>query len=255
MFRSTQARIPLANRFEGLYIHDVNPDEYAIEWPSLSAPSRHQASAQNEPSRPRSNRRPPVVTSIHPERDDPSVYRKRKQEPKNVTMVVDSIVKFRVRDFNSDLKDFGIENVDCAIHKFPAATASQIEDYTPRNVKANKTHGLLIHSGTNSVHQKTREGELVWTDEEIAQQILDTGIQARKDGVRIVLVSSLIVRRGKFWNRRVSNINSILNELCHQNNFIFINNQNINLSHLEDGLHLTDEGLSILKDNFLRALY
>ena len=73
--------------------------------------------------------------------------------------------------------------------------------------------------------------------------------------MRVILVSSLVVRRGRFFTNRISNINAILHELCHQNDFIFISNSNINFSHLEDGLHLTDEGLDILKENYLKALY
>ena len=170
-------------------------------------------------------------------------------------MVVDSMVKFRVRDFNQDLKDFGIHNVNCKIHKFPAATAEQIADYTPSNVRRNKPDGLLIHAGTNSLGVKDGEGEVLWTDEEIAEQIADIGLRARQDGVRKIFISSLISRRGRFFNDRISNINSILHEICHQNDFIFISNCNINFSHLEDSLHLTDEGSSVLNENFLQALY
>ena len=278
--------LPTTNRFEGLQIYDCNPDEYEIEWPSASQPS-HNTTIQCENSRPDSSdfnssrfnqvsnnsspvsssksypvltnsRRPSTVTSNFPENDDPSRYRKRKPapaEPKNITMVVDSMVKFRVRDFNQDMRDYGIHGVKCMIHKFPAATAEQIEEYTPGNVRRNKADGLLIHSGTNSLGVKDRFGNLVWTDEDIIAQIVGTAFRARKDGVRKIFISSLIERRGRFFNEKISNINSILYQICHQNDFIFINNCNLNSSHLQDGLHLTDEGLSILNENFLQALY
>ena len=204
------------------------------------------------------SKRPTIVTTENPENDDPAKYRRAKSAPigpKNVTMVVDSMVKFRVRDFNQDIKDYGIQNVKCKIHKFPAATAEQISEYTPSNVRRNKADGLVIHAGTNSLGVKDGDGNLLWTDEEIAEQIADIAFRARKDGVRKIFISSLIVRRGRFFNERITNINSLLHEICHQNDFIYISHCNINFSHLEDALHLTDEGLSVLSENFLQALY
>ena len=200
--RSTRARenhpssFPqLSNRFQGLQIFDCNPEEYEVQWPTASSQdNRVKPSVKRDTSR-----RPAVVTSKFPENDDPSRYRKAKPKKKNITLVVDSMVKFRVSDWNQDLKNFGIDNVWSDICKFPAATACQIADYTPRSVKENKADGLLVHSGTNSVSRKTEDGELRWTDEEIAKQIIDTGIQAKIDGVRNVLISGLILRRGKLW--------------------------------------------------------
>ena len=174
-------------------------------------------------NRPSIVKRPSVVTTKNPENDDPAKYKRPK--PKNVTLVVDSIAKYRVREFNQDLKDYGINNVNAKIHKFPAGTAAQIKDYTPRNVREDKSDGLLIHAGTNSLPRKDEDGNLIWTDEEIAQEIIDIGLRARKDGVRVILVSSLVVRRGRFFTSRISNINAILHELCHQNDFIFISKQ------------------------------
>ena len=118
----------------------------------------------------------------------------------------------------------------------------------------NNTNGLVIHAGTNSL----RWG-LKLSDEQIAEQVINIGKDGMNDGVEKVFISSLIFRgpKTKFLNPRILNINRILYELCQQNGFIFINNDNITADFISpiDDIHLKDEGTVLLKQNFLRALF
>ena len=53
----------------------------------------------------------------------------------------------------------------------------------------------------------------------------------------------------------VKSVNNKIIEMCNENNFTFIDNSNISKSHIyEDGLHLADNGRSVLVENFTREL-
>ena len=54
--------------------------------------------------------------------------------------------------------------------------------------------------------------------------------------------------------RRRTELNRLLKEMCYDLGFIFIDNDNIMLEHLYDGVHLNHDGSDILAINFLHAL-
>ena len=150
-------------------------------------------------------------------------------------------------DFNKDIENYGIRDVSCKIHKFPGAKARQIEYYANINIQDDDTHGLIIVSGTNSL--RSTLGKPDHTDEEVAHSILRTGLSARSQGVVKILVSGVITRRGMHYQRRISNINRILKDECCKQGFIFIDQTNISMEHLnsEDGLHLNFAGRKFLR--------
>ena len=53
---------------------------------------------------------------------------------------------------------------------------------------------------------------------------------------------------------RCYSLNDTLKRMCQENGFVFIDNENISLSHLYDGVHLGKPGSRILEDNILKAL-
>ena len=257
------------NRFEGLRIYDCNPDEYEVEWPLDAEPCRrHDSRPQPKlsdssfsPALNPTKRRPNVVTSNFPENDDPANYRKVKTVPekrpfnktqnRNITIVGDSLIRsIRREEINEEATRFGLKDVTIEVCKFPAGTVRQIDHYAKINIWDNEADGLIVHAGTNSLRPS-----LKLSDEKIAEDIIKIGKEAQRDGVRKVLISSLIFRKSRFFNTRISNINKILYDLCHQNGFIFIDNTNIDSSYLKDGLHLNFDGNDLLKQNFLQALY
>ena len=47
-------------------------------------------------------------------------------------------------------------------------------------------------------------------------------------------------------------MNNILQQLCRTHGFVFVDNGNITVDHLQrDGIHLTEEGSVILANNYL----
>ena len=49
-------------------------------------------------------------------------------------------------------------------------------------------------------------------------------------------------------------LNDMVEERCCEENFVFINNDNISLSHLYDGVHIGNKGSEILAKNYVKAL-
>ena len=111
---------------------------------------------------------------------------------------------------------------------------------------------MILVGGTNDLSR--RNGRRQLTDEEIANNLLATGEAARAQGVTNIFISSVIHRTGHYYERRNVIINRFIEEGCRQRGFIFINNNNIRVYHT-DGLHLNDEGTSLLKTNIINRMY
>ena len=69
-----------------------------------------------------------------------------------------------------------------------------------------------------------------------------------------MFIGGVITRKVFYMQKRCEELNKVLENLCKINNFIFIDNSNIHTGHLYDGVHLNDEGTSILANNYLDAL-
>ena len=175
---------------------------------------------------------------------------------RSLTISTDSMCRsIRARDFNDEIKQAGIEDLSCNIHKFPGASANEIAFYAHKNIEDDETDTFLVVAGTNSL-RKTKDGREGPSNKEIACELVQIGQNARKQGVKNVLISGIICRRGMHFQKRIFNINRMVRELCLELEFIFIDNSNIFIQHLNeaDGLHLNFTGTNILKQNILRAL-
>ena len=65
--------------------------------------------------------------------------------------------------------------------------------------------------------------------------------------VNEIFVSSLICRKSNYLNEKVTRTNFLLNLICEENRFVFIDNRNININNLwKDGLHLIEQGKAVL---------
>ena len=108
---------------------------------------------------------------------------------KKTTIVSDSMCRsIRVRHFNNQL-DGNTDKV--MINKYPAAHAKQILHYSNYTLLNDKPDHLIIMSGTNDVAYDSHNGNQP-DPEEIASRVIDIGINARKHGVSIVFVNSII---------------------------------------------------------------
>ena len=92
---------------------------------------------------------------------------------------------------------------------------------------------------------------------EVAQHLINGGIKCKEHfGVTDVLISSIMPRSDALFQENRHVLNNILRKQCEENDFMFIENEDIVLSahgH-HDGVHLNDEGSDLLHKNLLFAL-
>ena len=80
-------------------------------------------------------------------------------------------------------------------------------------------------------------------------------MKCRSYGVSNIEVSSILKRSSFNINQVIYQVNNILKRLCRINDFSYICNDLVNENYLwKDGLHLTNEGSSLLLNNFINYL-
>ena len=97
------------------------------------------------------------------------------------------------------------------------------------------TESIIFHVGTNDLTKNSTE-TVIHKMESLIDQI--------KPYTNSIAISSVIKRNdGKVSNRKVSSFNDMSKQLCQKLNIYFIDNDNINLSHLNGSkLHLNAKG-------------
>ena len=178
------------------------------------------------------------------------MYSQAVKQVKKTTIVADSMCKsIRVRDFNNQL-DRDIDQV--LINKYPAAHSKQILHYSNYTLLNDKPDYLIVMAGTNDVSYDSKNGNEP-DPEEIATRIIEIGRNARRHGVTRVFINSLIKREGLFYNRIITRINLLLRLKCNAEKFYFIDNCDISINDLCDGLHLNYDGNKIFMRNLLNC--
>ena len=139
------------------------------------------------------------------------------------------------------------------IKPFPGVTANEINHYILAHLKTILPDIVIVNAGSNNI---SRGHILKQNNEEIAEEILNIGLTCRENGVNRIIISGLCYRNSIPLNRKINDINTILQNKCSEINFEFIDNQNIQVDcHLwKDGLHLNDKGIEILANNYLQNL-
>ena len=177
-------------------------------------------------------------------------YSQAVNQIKTTTIVSDSMCRsIRVRDFNNML-DRNTEKI--LINKYPAAHAKQILHYSNYTLMNDKPDNLIIMAGSNDVSYDSKDGNTA-DPEAIATRIIEIGTNARRHGVSRVFINSIINREGYFYNRIIKKLNLILRLKCNTEQFYFIDNSNISLTDLSDGLHLNSNGNNIFIHNLLNC--
>ena len=109
---------------------------------------------------------------------------------------------------------------------------------------------LVIHGGTNSLRDETRSAQ------QIANEVLSIGATAVELGVNNVIVSGIVKRKnGMELERKRRQVNELLSKLSLDNNFLYINNDNISLNDIcDDRVHLEESGNVKIANNILNTL-
>ena len=105
--------------------------------------------------------------------------------------------------------------------------------------------GINLHGGTNDILTNANH-------EEIARNIMKTGLNCKNHGVNDVVISSVLVKKNPNLNALIRRVNDLLRDLCSMNGFGYICNDAITTEYLwKDGIHLQDLGTNILSSNFI----
>ena len=164
--------------------------------------------------------------------------RQPQQQRKTVVVAVDSIIKY-VEGW-----DLSNNKQNVAVKSFSGATVEDMKDFLRPTIprQPDKLHG--IHVGTNNIRSSTPQ--------DIADEITEVAQQFKQESRNTkIVISSLITRSDnpEFTNK-VKETNIALKLNCEENNWSFIDNSNLNNSHLNHrGLHLTREGSAPLQTN------
>ena len=108
---------------------------------------------------------------------------------------------------------------------------------------------VLIQAGGNDLRTKD-------TPIEIAQSIIEAGIECKNLGAMKVLISSVLPRSDFHLQLKRHAVNQLLQGLCEIHNFIFISNDFLKLSkHIcYDGVHWNEMGTVLLQNTFMQFL-
>ena len=160
-----------------------------------------------------------------------------------IRIISDSIPKgIHVKEFNRY-----IHAGNARFKSFPGASISNLNHYISPTLVEEKPDIVIIHVGINN---KLNEN-LNANDHDVVDGILEIGNKCVRNGVKKVLISSIVKCR-RVDESRIININTMLKEKCQNYDFIYLDNDNIEDIHLwKDGLHLNDQGKIILARNFI----
>ena len=89
---------------------------------------------------------------------------------------------------------------------------------------------------------------------DIANDVIEIGIKARNLGITEIFIGGVPIRRDQYRNEDLYELNHAISTLCPQHGFVFIDNRDIGVGHLYDGVYLNTAGTSILASNYLEAL-
>ena len=90
------------------------------------------------------------------------------------------------------------------------------------------------------------------------KNLLDTlkqiGLKCKSAGVTRILISGIVVNK-KLTSAYISSVNQRISNMCRDNSFVFIDNNNIpTSSFFRDSLHLLETGKRVLANNFIDNL-
>lgn len=161
-----------------------------------------------------------------------------KRKYRSTTIIGDSIIK--------DIKQYKLKkNISKGdkvyVKSFSGATTEDMVDYIKPSLRYNPDL-IILHTGVNNLRTK-KSPDLI--AEEIITLACDT-----KTNTNDVVISTLVARSDDLQSKG-QQVNNLLINKCIERNIYYINNSNINASHLNSTSHLNYKGTVQLAQNFL----
>ena len=196
-------------------------------------------------------RRPFPVVNQFPERQTvfkkmipgPSTYSETVKSKRKVALLCDSIPKpISLYHMKKKLKDANIYK-KC----FPGVSSNHLNHHILPTLHEDQPDSVIIHVGINDLLNDVAINDLISNTEKIGRTCVEKGV---KD----VIVSGIVYSR-RLKKEMIDEANKRLEELCLQNEFLFLQNNNIKVEDLcKDGLHLDKNGKIIFFDNICNFL-
>ena len=176
-----------------------------------------------------------------------STYSEMTKKGKHIVMFGDSMISnISKKEFNKHIKGH------VTVKPFRGASSEDMIKYCEPQLDRRSADIAIIHVGTNDIWD-LKNNKLKPLD--IAKNIKTVADKCNSLGANQILISS-VVKRGRLSdNKFVSQINDCLEKLCLENDYTYINNNNISQNLLaNDKLHLSYSGTCALANNFISAL-
>ena len=208
--------------------------------------NNHSFNNRNNSNNYRSNINNRINRNNQQNRNNHTIH--QKPEKKHVVVFWDSMAKRIVpREFNRHTPAHRT-----FFNWFRGANTKSLSYYVEDTLLEENIDTDFIHCGTNDIDP--RPNKHVFTDEKIIQNLKNIGKKCKDAGVANVVISGIIPRNENKNTRRFT-INHVIKSMCDENNFIYLNNDNIPLSSLyDDGVHLMNDGIRIFANNMISTL-
>ena len=115
--------------------------------------------------------------------------------------------------------------------------------------KTKKFDAALLYVGVNDPLNDENQDSV----QNLLDNLKQIGVKYKSTGVTRILIYRVV--NNKLASAYISNVNQCISNMCRDNAFVFIDNNNIPTSSLfRDGLHLLEIGKRILANNFMDNL-
>ena len=146
-------------------------------------------------------------------------------------------------------------NKEAVIFKrYPGQTAEEIAFYAPKPLSDIKPEVAMIIAGTNDLSKAVYTNGGTINENEVVKNIRAIAEAARDSGAQKIYISGVLVRWGHQYKNAIARVNNLLETMCRDENFIFMDQGDITANHISgDGIHPNFHGTTILKFNLLSA--
>ena len=222
---SNQFILPLNNRFNSLSVENPSNNNFIT------------------------TRENPNANVIVPGVNSYSAITKVNNVKKKAIVIGDSMTRRIVtKEFNNHTTQHRTQ-----FQSFKGATTKSLKHYIVPALAEEKPDVTIIHCGTNNLRPK--HPVTPSSEEQLVDGIKQIGIRCLSAGVKQVPISGLIRRSDFEVHTKCLRTNDLLKKMCEQTGFLYICNENIPSSQLwKDGLHLSDQGVDTLANNFINFL-
>jgi len=135
------------------------------------------------------------------------------------------------------------------LKSFEGANGKRLNHFILPDLHEKQPDCIIIHGGTNDIDETTISST---PPIDFANNIIEIGKTCKKFGTKRIAFSSILPRKEIKQQKVINEVNDHLKNICAFNSFSYIDNSNINESHLHlDGTHLSSVGSHILSGNLI----